>query len=149
MNSETIEHEGRVLARIVRGGGWEDGLQFHSDDDDYVQVGTWRYPAGKELLTHYHNPVSRQVEKTQEVIYVVSGALEARILTEEGEQVKAVVLRTGDLLAVLHGAHGYTILEDDTRVVEMKNGPYVGAERDRTRLNLGSGVAGTRREDGA
>jgi quercetin dioxygenase-like cupin family protein len=134
MNVEAIQHEGRTFARLMRGGEWSEGLQFFSDDSDFLQVGKWSYPAGKELPAHYHNEVPRQVLKTQEVVYVVSGALEAHILTASGELVTKLHLSAGDLLVVLDGAHGYHILEDDTRVIEIKNGPYMGAEQDRTRI---------------
>ena len=36
----------------------------------------------------------------------------------------------------LEGGHGYEILEDNTRVLEIKNGPYPGPEKDRRRLEL-------------
>ena len=35
---------------------------------------------------------------------------------------------------MLRGAHGYDILENGTQVLEVKNGPYVGAELDRKRI---------------
>ena len=33
-----------------------------------------------------------------------------------------------------HGGNGYDIMEDGTQVLEVKNGPYVGAEADRKRF---------------
>jgi len=39
-----------------------------------------------------------------------------------------------ETLILLKGGHGYEILEDGTRVLEVKNGPYPGAEVDRRRL---------------
>ena len=40
----------------------------------------------------------------------------------------------GDILILLTGGHGYEILTEGTQVLEVKNGPYVGAEADRRRL---------------
>ena len=31
-------------------------------------------------------------------------------------------------------AHGYTISEDDTTVLEIKNGPFLGADVDKTKF---------------
>lgn len=35
---------------------------------------------------------------------------------------------------MMNGGYGYRILEDNTKVIEIKNGPYLGAEKDRRRL---------------
>jgi hypothetical protein len=32
----------------------------------------------------------------------------------------------------MNGGHDYTILEDDTRILEIKNGPFLGREIDKT-----------------
>lgn len=129
-----IEHEGRVLARLLRGSDWVEGLSFHSDDGDFIQFGTWLYPAGKQLQTHYHLPAPRSIGHTQEALVVMAGSVEAMVATEAGLEVARVVLGPGDVMVLLAGAHGYRILEDGTRVVEVKNGPYPGALLDRARI---------------
>jgi hypothetical protein len=43
-------------------------------------------------------------------------------------------LERGDTIILLNGGHGYEILSDNTKVLEVKNGPYVGADKDRERL---------------
>jgi len=35
---------------------------------------------------------------------------------------------------ILRGYHGYEILEDDTRVLEVKNGPFTSVEADKELL---------------
>ena len=40
----------------------------------------------------------------------------------------------GDVVILLRGGHGYDIIEDGTQVLEIKNGPYLGAEVDRRRI---------------
>jgi hypothetical protein len=40
----------------------------------------------------------------------------------------------GDVLALFNGGHGYEVLEDNTRVLEVKNGPYLGPEVDRRKI---------------
>jgi hypothetical protein len=47
----------------------------YSNDQYFIQVGTWGYDAGKELLAHIHNTVERKVLKTQEVLYVRKGSI--------------------------------------------------------------------------
>ena len=33
----------------------EEGLTFLTDDNNFIQVGLWKYQKGKVLQTHYHN----------------------------------------------------------------------------------------------
>ena len=136
MKTEKVTDGELVLAIIIRNADWEDGLNFISSDDDYQQVGTWGYDKGKKLAAHIHLTAPREVSCTQEVVFVKDGRIRADIYTENEELLKSVELEKGDTIILLNGGHGYEILENNTRVLEVKNGPYVGAERDRKRLNL-------------
>jgi hypothetical protein len=126
--------DGTTLARRIAEDEWGDGLSFYSDDSEFIQVGTWAYPAGKELLAHRHNKVIREVVRTQEVIYVRQGAVRAEIFDLDDTLLETLEARAGDCLVLLAGGHGYEILEDGTQVLEVKNGPYPGPDADRTRL---------------
>tara|TARA_B100000963_G_C22629917_1_gene674367 strand:+ start:2565 stop:2972 length:408 start_codon:yes stop_codon:yes gene_type:complete len=124
-----------VLARYIPAStAWEEGLSFFSDDDDYIQVGTWGYDSPKELLAHTHNEVHRDVAWTQEVIFIKKGSIKAEIYDLSNKKIKDIICNVGDIIVLLRGAHGYHILEDDTQVLEIKNGPYVGADLDRVRI---------------
>ena len=124
-----------VLARhIPAADAWGEGLKFFSPDGDYQQVGTWGYGAGKTLLAHSHNEVARSVAWTQEVLYIRAGRVLAEVYDTADCKVAELEAGAGDLLVLLRGGHGYRILEDGTQVLEIKNGPYVGADVDRRRL---------------
>jgi len=45
-------------------------------------------------------------------------------------------LNEGEMIIQFYGIHEYKIL-DDAIVIETKNGPYFGPDKDRTRVNLG------------
>ncbi len=135
MATTEIKQGDLVLARHIPAvDAWGDGLKFFSPDGDYQQVGTWGYGAGKTLLAHSHNEVSRAVLWTQEVLYVRAGRVRAEIFDTADQKVATLEAGAGDLLVLLRGGHGYQILEDGTQVLEIKNGPYVGADADRRRL---------------
>ena len=124
-----------ILARhIPETDAWSDGLRFFSPDDDYEQVGTWGYAKGKVLLAHTHNEVVREVLWTQEVLYIRRGRIRADIFNTQDQKIAELFAGAGDILVLLRGGHGYEILEDGTQVLEVKNGPYVGADADRRRL---------------
>ena len=131
--SRVITSKGERLAIYIPS-SWEKGLNFFSEEDDFLQVGVWGYEKGIKLQPHIHNEVKREAVRTQEVIFVRSGRVAATILDEEGNFTERLELGAGDTLVLLKGGHGYEILEDNTRVLEVKNGPYPGAEVDRRRL---------------
>ena len=124
-----------ILARHITADEWDKGgLNFYSQDEEFIQVGTWGYDAGKELLAHSHNKVDRTVTITQETLYIRQGSIKARIYNLNKELVTEWTAHAGDIMILMQGGHGYDILEDNTQVLEVKNGPYVGAELDRVRF---------------
>jgi hypothetical protein len=134
MSVYEVKEGDTVLARHVTSEEWSKGLKFFSNERDFVQVGIWGYDSGKRLLAHTHNKVPREVGYTQEVLYIRKGRVAARIFNSKRELVAEREVREGDIITLMYGGHGYRILEDDTQVLEVKNGPYVGADRDRVRF---------------
>jgi hypothetical protein len=129
-----IQKDGLVFAKLITGEDWKEGLSFFSEDEDYIQVGTWGYDNRKELLAHVHNEVERTVLRTQEVLYIRKGKIEAKIYDFDYNLFQTILVQEGDTLVLLNSGHGYTILEDGTQVLEVKNGPYLGPEIDRRRI---------------
>jgi hypothetical protein len=124
-----------ILARHVTAQEWEKGgLNFYSEDNEFIQVGTWGYDSGKELLAHTHNNVEQTVNITQETLYIRRGRIKARIYNLKLELVAEWEAGEGDIMILMQGGHGYDILEDGTQVLEVKNGPYVSAQADRVRF---------------
>jgi hypothetical protein len=129
-----IQQNNIILARYIPSYSWNKGLSFFSKDKEYIQLGTWRYDKGKELLAHIHNKVERNIYRTQEVLFIKKGKIMASIYNLKGKLVKKLIIESGDILVLLNCGHGYEILQDDTQVIEIKNGPYLGAEIDRRRI---------------
>jgi hypothetical protein len=130
-----VKSQDKVIARLIKSGDMcKEGLNFFSSPEDYLQVGSWQYGSGTILKAHNHNKISREIQRTQELLFVRSGLLEAEIYNEEDKLIEILTLEQGDILVVLGGGHGYRILNENTSVLEIKNGPYLGAEVDRRRL---------------
>ncbi len=129
-----IEKDGVVLARHITQADWKDGLSFFSEAADGIQVGAWKYDKGVELKRHCHNEVPRQVVRTHEALFVLRGRAEATVYDLNDIEVAHITLEAGDILTLLDSGHGYRILEDGTQVLEVKNGPYLGADVDRRRF---------------
>lgn len=129
-----INKDGLVLARHISSDEINEGLSFFSNESEFVQVGAWNYQKGKELNKHIHNTIERVVQRTQEVLYVIQGSIEAEVYDLNQNLVETLIVSKGDIIILLDSGHGYRILEDETKVLEVKNGPYLGAVIDRTRF---------------
>ncbi len=130
-----IKKDNVVLARYITAKDIKSGLNFYSLDSEYIQVGIWgQYEQGKELPAHIHNCFERTSYRTYEVLYVISGQIEAIIYDLEENLIDILHVCQGEILILLECGHKYRILDDNTTVLEVKNGPYLGAEKDRYRF---------------
>lgn len=123
-----------IIAKYIPNNDWSEGLGFYSDPSDFIQVGTWNYNKNTILNKHIHNKFNRNINQTYELLYVVSGKLKAEIYSDKKDFLYELILSEGDTLILLNCGHGYEILMDNTKVLEVKNGPYFGAEQDRIRF---------------
>ncbi len=134
MVTKIIEENGIIFAKKISLDNIEKGLCFYSNDEDFIQVGTWNYEKGRYLAAHNHNIMERKINRTNEVIIILDGKLKIDIYDENDKKIAELEAKKNDLLIMINGGHGYHILEDNTKVIEIKNGPYLGAEKDRRRL---------------
>ena len=134
MGVKEVIKDGVILARYVPSDTCVEGLSFFSKATEFIQVGAWCYDSGRDLLPHIHNEVNRTINRTQELLYIRKGKILARIYDLNEILVEELEASEGDALILLNSGHGYKILENGTQVLEVKNGPYLGAEIDRRRF---------------
>lgn len=138
-----IVKDGKVLARHITPDDIKPGLISLTNDDEFLQVVAWgHYEKGKYLQDHWHNAFERTAVRTYEAVYIVKGAIEARLFDLDLVPVETLRVGQGEMLILLESAHGYTILEEDTTVLEIKNGPFMGVEKDKTKFRSGNGREG-------
>ena len=128
--AERIERNGLLYALVLRKDDWDEGLNFITQEELYLQVGTFWYEEGQRCKPHQHIPNNRPNVLTQECNIVISGSL-CVTLYDDGEEFRTVILRAGDLIVMVAGGHGFEILEPDTKIVECKNGPFISVEKDK------------------
>ena len=131
---EKIEYQGKILCIIYRDKDWVKGLNFITPPEMFVQVGSWWYDRGKILDKHIHKDFDRLANRTQECVYVRKGSMEVTVYTESYEELSKFNLTEGDMAVFAYGGHGYKILEDDTQIIESKNGPFIDVETDKTKF---------------
>ena len=132
---ETITHNGQIISIIYRDKDWVKGLNFITPDELFVQVGSWWYDKGRKLDSHIHKEFDRTATRTQETIYVKQGSVKVLLFTEKEKFFQDYILYQGDLAVFGYGGHGYEILEDDTQIIESKNGPFVSVDKDKRKFD--------------
>jgi len=124
---ERIPAEGSLLALLLSGRDDPGETTFPTPPELSLQVGFVVYPAGGEIQRHDHRPLERRIVGTPEVLLVRSGRCEVDLYDEERRHVATRELRAGDVILIAAGGHGFRMLED-TVLLEVKQGPYVGLD---------------------
>ena len=129
---ETVMSGQETLALIIRSGFSASGLHFLTPPEFPQQLAVMRHPQGKTIRRHTHNPVSRQIIQTQEVLMVRRGSVKVTLYNSGHELVAAPILEAGDVILLCGGGHGLEMLAE-TDILEVKQGPYVG-DTDKVRF---------------
>lgn len=130
---EEISVNDNLLALIIHRDFNETGIRFFTPDNFSQQLAYMSYPAGKLIQPHVHNPVPREVQFTQEVLFLKRGKLRVDFYDENKNYLESRILQGGDVILLASGGHGFEVLEE-IEMIEVKQGPYAG-ERDKTRFN--------------
>ncbi|MEB3119666.1 MAG: hypothetical protein VKL41_00400 [Snowella sp.] len=129
---EKITYHQQLLALIVSHQFNKPGIHFFSPDDLSQQLAYMRHPTGKIIQPHIHNPVPREVEYTQEVLFIKKGRLRVDFYNDQQDYLESRLLEAGDVILLVTGGHGFEVVEE-IEMIEVKQGPYVG-EKDKTRF---------------
>jgi len=129
---DNIKHNGKLLAIIIPGNFNKPGIHFFTSNDLSQQLAYMNHPAGKVIEPHVHNPVPRQVQFTQEVLFLKKGKLRVDFYDDDQNYLESRILNAGDVILLATGGHGFEALEE-IEMIEVKQGPYAG-EEDKTRF---------------
>lgn len=126
-----IEHisdtQNQLLAIIVRSDFQKEGISFFTDNHLSQQLAYMRRPAGYAIESHIHKPVPRDVEYTLETLFIKKGRVKVTFYDEQKQYVAERELKEKDVILLVSGGHGFEMIED-TEIIEVKQGPYAGAE---------------------
>lgn len=106
------------------------GAKFYTDNNESLQLGSISYQAGFYIPPHNHHTINRPIMKTEEVLFVVSGRIEIDLYLHDDTIHKTVELKTGDVIILMGCGHAVRYIED-TQMIEVKQGPYLGREADK------------------
>lgn len=129
---ENIECNGRVIATLLRSTFRDEGIKFFTPDDFSQQLAYMNRPRGYVISPHVHNSALREVQFTQEVLFIKSGKVRVDFYDDDKSYLESRILNAGDVILLAFGGHGFEMLEA-SEIIEVKQGPYVG-DLDKTRF---------------
>ena len=101
------------------------------EDNEALQVSARCFTDGTYVAAHRHNFLERTTTSTTESWVVFSGRIECELYDLDDKKLLSKVLEAGDCVILFNGGHALRVLEEDTRMIEFKNGPYFGSIRDK------------------
>jgi len=127
-----IEHNGQLIAIIIPVNYHMDGISFFTPDDFSQQLAYMNRPKGYFIEPHVHKRVERAIHYTLETLFIRKGKVKVDFYTNEKTFLESAVVKSGDVLLLASGGHGFTMLEP-TEMIEVKQGPYT-SEMDKERF---------------
>jgi mannose-6-phosphate isomerase-like protein (cupin superfamily) len=129
---EYIKYKDELLSVIIRTRFEKDGIEFFTPGDFSQQLAYMKRPKDYVIPPHVHNPLTREVEFTQEVLFIKSGKVRVDFYDDDKNYLESRILDQGDVILLAHGGHGFEMLEE-SEIIEVKQGPYAG-DGDKTRF---------------
>ncbi len=129
---EYIYEEDTLLAIIIKSDFTSEGIEFFTPNEFSQQLGYMKRETGYIIQPHIHKPVERKIQYTNEVLFIKTGSLKVDFYKPDQTYIKSKVLKTGDIILLAQGGHGFEFLEE-SEIIEVKQGPYAG-ELDKKRF---------------
>lgn len=137
-----LVRDNKTYAVLLSAEDFQPGAKFISEPEWRLQVGLLTLPAGHTISAHTHLPKDAcPLELTQEFLLVLRGKMEVDFFDETGQGFHTETMREGDALFHIRGGHAFRFFEE-TRLIEVKSGPYRGRENDKVPLSRASAGPG-------
>lgn len=118
-----------LLASVLNVNAVPVGRHDSADQHELLQVSALHLLSGRKINAHKHLPTIRHTTGTQECWVILAGSVSVRLFDVDTEQIDDFVLSGGTCLTIYRGGHALEVL-NDAIIVEIKNGPYYGAQLD-------------------
>ncbi|MBC8484724.1 MAG: hypothetical protein H8D45_01620 [Bacteroidetes bacterium] len=126
---EYIEHKGEIIGLCIRNYHKWDETKFLTSDDFFLQIGLLYYNEGQIVNPHAHHKVPRLIDITQEVLFCIYGRIVYTFYDQDDNwrEIASYEISGGDLICLFGAGHGGKALEP-TRLIEVKQGPFLGTK---------------------
>lgn len=140
MKTTTVtDGAGTILGYVFTRGFDEpkpSGVDFLTPPGSPQQVALISHPRRHRVAAHGHHPLFRETVGTPETLVVLKGGCVLRFYTPDGVHLASHVLGPGDVAVLLAGGHDLEAGEHGVELVEVKQGPYLGAENDKYTITV-------------
>ena len=130
MSIETIEYNGVIFAQIIWADTRVSQTTFFSPPESSFQFGLLAHEAGFIEAPHFHREIKREIIDLQQMFVVQRGVVAVQLYSDDKKLLKEVVLKAGDSIVLIHGIHAIKVLED-MQCISVKQGPFLGTEKDK------------------
>ncbi len=134
MAYERIQRDGTLFAEVIWAGTTVEKSRFFSDANSSLQFGLLAHEAGFVEPAHYHHPIKREISDLQQMFVVQRGVIAVEFYAPDGVKFQEVVLKAGDAINIVHGAHAVRVIED-MQCISVKQGPFFGDKLDKVNVS--------------
>ncbi len=135
MSIEAVEFGGVRYAEIIRADARVEKTTFFSPPSSSFQFGLLAHEAGFVEPPHRHMPLRRTIDDLQQMFVVQRGVVAVAFYGDGGDLLREIVLRAGDAIVLIHGAHAIRAVED-MQCISVKQGPFLGDEKDKVPVEV-------------
>ncbi len=135
MSVESIEYNGIKYAEIIWTDTKVEHTTFFSSPQSSFQFGLLAHKAGFIEPAHYHKPMTRTISDLQQMFVVQRGVVAVQLYSDDGKLLREIVLRRGDAIVLIHGAHAIRVIKD-IQCISVKQGPFLGTEHDKVLVEV-------------
>ena len=135
MNIEIIKNKTETSAIIVYHKFLKKintGVNFLTANHLPMQLGYLKHKKNKIIQAHFHKKFPRKINISTEVLIMKKGILKVEFYNIKKKIFAQRVLKTGDIILLLGGGHGFFCLKD-CEIIEVKQGPYY-LKKDKIRI---------------
>lgn len=124
---EWIKDGDKILSLIIRANFSPEKTSFVTPENFIQQAGFVVYPREGVIANHIHKPLHREIIGTPETLLIRKGKVKVHFFNNARELKGEAIIEAGDILMLVSGGHGFTMLEDSI-LFEIKQGPYTGLD---------------------
>ena len=121
----------KILFSLLRYCDIKNFRQDLSKENEYLQVNARKFEKGTYIKPHKHLMRDSRISLTQECWIIFKGIVCAEIYDIDDNFYKKVTLKAGDCIVFFNGGNSLKVEVEDSIMFEIKNGPYLGVEKDK------------------
>lgn len=119
-----------LLVKVFKLDELKSRYNFLTDEEEPLQVGVMNITKNTGTDLHKHKKIRKEVCSTLESWLVLDGRVSVEVLDDKQNFIAKIVLTTGDLMLTYGGFHSLTSMDSCSKVLETRNGPYLGRENE-------------------